>query len=508
MSAARISRWSLIALVLAALIVSACAGTRRDFPSWRFKEAARVSEAPAGGQEDMPDVAANRFGQTVVVWSHGAGSAAELYWRRYNAVGQPLTPPIRLTTNAYGDYYPRIDYIMGTTYIVWMGDETTSSNIYWVAVNDAGAITAGPTMISDPARNDYDPRIIYCGESHVIWTGNTASTNFAIQYATVADSGTIDLTYRPISGFSNDERDAVGVISPNCGTLHVAYVYEVSLTNDDVLYTAVNTATGMNILTAGLGVSPSDENEPAIAVANEIGGVPRQVNIAWRFDDGAGGEIYYASRQPDGLPCTPSALPLTNDSVTDQSPAILGTGWAGAAYAYIAWARTGAGGYLDIVGTLFLDDCTPAPPPPVLVSNHPASVLQNDGDVQVIGSFAPDGVPIFATVWRGWSGGRVFARFGSISSTAPQIGNAERISPPGSEGYPAGLEVLPEVAVGGGGLARHLRVAWLGVDGTLARNIFFQQTAWQTTSPLILHNHTGDAPAPGNNETNSPLAYP
>jgi hypothetical protein len=495
MSRQRLTRLGFLASVLAAVALSGCIATRRDFPSWRFIEPQWVSDQLTTGQEDMPDVAVNRFGQAVVVWSDKpAGDDAEIWWRRYDKLGQPLTPAVRITNNAYSDYYPRIAYVLGTTYIVWMGDEFTSSNIWWVAVNDAGSIIAGPTMISDPAQNDYDPRIYYCGESHVIWSGDHAATNFSIYYAKIANSGTIDLPYRPISGFFTDERDAVGAIDNDCNTLHVAYVHEVSLTDDNVMYTAVDTGTGTNITTSWIGFSFDDENEPAIAVANDINGVTRRVNIAWQYVSPTAYEIQYASRNPNGSGCSPMT-PLTNDTLVDQGPAILGTVWAGNPYTYVAWERTGANFLLDIYGSLFVDDCTPTPPAPVLISNSTASAGQNDRHVQVIHAFSPSDMPIFATVWRGLPGGAVFARFGVLSNTTPQIGTAERISSAASDGYaPPPYLVTPELAVGGSSGANHLRVVWLGTDGT-ATDVYLQQTAWQTTSPLILNNHSGDAPA-------------
>jgi hypothetical protein len=155
-------------------MLAACGAVRSDFPAWLFSHPPQVSSEAGSNDSDMPDIYSDSEGNVVVAWSsdptgNPGGSDTEVYWRRYNAIGAPQTAPVRLTSNSFGDYYPSVGMSNGITYLVWMGDEITSSNIYWAAVDQSGNFVAGPQIISDPTYNDYDPHLIQWRLPHVYW---------------------------------------------------------------------------------------------------------------------------------------------------------------------------------------------------------------------------------------------------------------------------------------------------------------------------------------------------
>jgi hypothetical protein len=464
------------------LALAACA--RSDFPAWLFPNPPRVSTQAGSFNSDMPAIASDYGQNVIVVWSSNptsavSGTTAELYWRRYNPLGVPQTPPIQLTHNGFGDFYPSINVVNGTTYIVWMGDELSSSNIYWGAVDLNGNFVSGPEVISSLTYNDYDPHIIHCGvHSHVFWSGRSPSNDMEIYYAEVRDNGLIDIPAEALTNNTKPQHSPRGKMNIFCTRLFIAYQHDFSLTDTDIFLLSVDTSTGsLDIAPLAVASTTSNENQFDIALNSALPGPPL-ISIVYRYEDNAGGETVYTSRFGDGSACA-STTPLTLDSVSDGHPVVASEAWNGVRYALVVWERveSGTGADRDIYLKLFQDDCSPTPPADATpVSDSITSASAEDTDPQVVARLAPDGTPIYAVVWRTQIDGAVRARFGSV---AGPIGTSERISDPASGGYPSGQRKGPVLFLG-----QQLFATWVGTNLGTAET-WYQQTAWQTLLPVI-----------------------
>lgn len=471
--------------LVAMLTLAACVGVRSDFPAWFFAHPPQVSSEAVSSDSDMPDIFSDHGENVVVAWSSDptaspGGSDTEIYWRRYSAMGAPQTSPIRLTNNSFGDYYPSVSMSNGISYLVWMGDEITSSNIYWGAVDQGGNFVAGPQMISDPDYNDYDPHIIQCGNySNVFWSGNSSDNDYEIYYTKIRYNGIVDIPYKPVSNGLEPEDSPHGETNLLCTQLYIAYENDASLDDTDVYLVGINTDDGSIAFSPKcLACTSSDEKDIDIAVNSPLIG-DTLISVVWDRDDGAGGEIEYASRYANGDACA-STTPLTNDSQFDARPVVENVSWIGDKIAMVFWERVeaGYGPDRDIYGEFMNDDCTPAPLyPAFLVSESAVSETSEDIYPQVLARMAPDGVPIFATIWRTQSDGAVWSRFGSL---AGPIGASDRISDDASEGYPSGMERPAAVA----SLGNQIYVTWIG-DNPGTSETWYQQTAWRRILPIV-----------------------
>ena len=478
-------KYKLFFILVAMLALVGCVGTRNDFPAWRFIHPPQVSTEATASDSDMPAIYSDYGENVVLAWSsdptgNPGGSDSEIYWRRDNAMGVPQTAPVRLTNNSFGDYYPSVGMSDGVSYLVWMGDEISSSNIYWAAVDQDGNFVAGPQLISDPTYNDYDPHIIQCGNySHVFWSGDSASHDYEIYYAKIRYNGIIDIPYRSVTGLVAPEDSPHGQANLLCTRLYIAYQLDFTPTDSDIYLLAIDTNDGSNTFgPLPVVASSADEKEVDISVYSPLFGTTL-ISMVWESDDGAGGEIYYASRNSDGSVCaTPTAL--TDDSQFDAQPVVKNVQWNDVKYAMVFWERVepGTGTDRDIYMDLLADDCTPSPPASAtLISESAASGTAEDVFPQALVRLAPDGGPVFAAVWRTASDGAVWSRFGSVMGP---IGPSDLISDASSAGYPGGGERPAPVIVQG----QQLYVTWIGNDAGTAET-WYQQTAWHSLLPVV-----------------------
>jgi len=476
--------WMLLGLYLVAMLtLAACA--RGEFPAWLIQPE-QVSSEAGSNDSDMPAIYTDNDGNVVVAWSSDpAGnpghSDSEIYWRRYNAMGEPQTPPVRLTTNSFGDYYPSIGMSGGVTYLVWMGDEITSSNIYWAAVDQDGNLIAGPENISDPTYNDYDPHLIQCGNySQVYWSGDSASMDFEIYYAKVRYNGIQDVPYKSVTNLSWSEHSPHGEVDRFCNRLFIAYELDFTLTNSDVFLVGVNTLNGSNAFGPfEVTSNPADENDIDTAVTSPPF-ADTLISVVWNRDDGAGGEIIYASRYANGTICAP-AFSLTADSQIDARPVVENITVGSNKDVLVAWERVqpGTGTDRDIYASFFADDCTPSPPAsPTLISESAVSANVDDVYPQALIRLAPNDIPIYDVVWRTLSDGAVWSRFGSFMGPS---GASDLISNNSSAGYPADAERPAAVTT----LGNQVYVTWVGNNlGTV--ETWYQQTVWHASMPIVL----------------------
>ncbi len=478
-------RWLLLGLGLTVLLaLAACA--RSDFPVWMYPHPLWISYEPVFKDSDMPVIYSDSADNVVVAWSSDptgdpGGSDAEIYWRRYNSLGVPQTQwPVRLTSNYFGDYYPSVGMSNGITYLVWMGDEISSSNIYWAAVDQDGNFVEGPMMISDPDYNDYDPHLIQCGDySNVYWTGSSELYGSEIYYAKIRSNGSIDVPYTLVTQSPNADSAPVGEVDQSCSKLFIAYEYQYQPSNINVLLVGVNTDDGTDIFgKAVLGNDLLNDTGADIAVSPAAGG-ESLISVVWTLDEGAGREIHYGSRYSDGSLCEQNVA-ITADSQIDWFPVVDSIESSGNIYAMVFWERVepGTGPDLDIYGTAFQDNCDPSPLAPMLISESAASAVDDDVNPQVLTRLAPGGVPTFVTVWRTLNDGAVWARFGSILGP---VGASEIISDGWSYGYPTEAERPAPVVASG----KQIYVTWLG-NALGTTEMWYQQTVWRSSLPVVV----------------------
>ena len=482
MNGKRLIRLGLV--LIAVVTLAACVGVRSEFPAWKLPHPEQVSSEPGSNDSDMPAIYTDSGDNVIVAWSSDPSvsghSDTEIYWRRFNNIGIPQTPPVRLTHNGFGDYYPSISMDNGITYLVWMGDEISSSNIYWASVDQDGNILEGPEMISDPTYNDYDPHLIQCGNySNIFWSGDSASNDFEIYYAKIRYNGIMDIPYKSVTNLPWSEQYPHGETNLFCTQLFIAYELDFSPTNSDVFLVGVNTSDGSNAFgPLELNADPADDKDIDIAVDSPFFG-STLISVVWTRDDGSDSETLYASRYSNGTICAP-ATALTDDSQLDAHPVVENAEWNGKKYALVFWERVepGSGADRDIYASSFVDDCTPSPPSsPILISESAASETAEDVNPQVVARLAPDSAPIFAAIWRTEGDGAVWSRFGTIGYA---IGPSDRISDNVSAGFPSGVERPAPVA----SLGDQLYVTWIGNNlGTV--ETWYQQTAWRTSLPII-----------------------
>lgn len=484
MNGKRLIRFGLC--LVAMLMLAACVGVRSDFPSWLFIHPPQVSSEAGSNESDMPNIFSDDEGNVVVAWSsdptaNPGHSDTEIYWRRYNTLGSPQTPAVRLTNNGFGDYYPSVGMSDGITYLVWMGDEITSSNIYWGAVDQNGNFVAGPQMISDPTYNDYDPHIIQCGNySNVFWSGDSSAHDYEIYYSKIRYNGIVDVPYKSVTNLLIPEDSPHGEVNFGCTQLYIAYEGDVSVSNSNVYLVGVNTGDGSVAFSPTcMGCLPDDENDIDISVSSPLVG-DTLISVVWNHDDGAGGEIAYASRYANGAVCT-SYTPLTNDSQIDAHPVVETVQGSSAKYTMVVWERvdTGPGSTRDIYSRAFIENCvSPSLVAPGLISESAVSETSEDVYPQLLARLSPDGVPIFDTVWRTEDDGAVWSRFGSFLGP---IGPSDLISDQASEGYPSGAE-RPAPVVSWG---KQIYVTWVG-DNPGTTEAWYQQTAWRGLMPAVI----------------------
>ena len=477
-------RWMLLGLVLVAMLtLVACA--RGDFPAW-LVQPRQVSSEAGSNDSDMPAIYTDNDGNVVVAWSsdptgNPGGSDSEIYWRRYNAMGEPQTPPVRLTNNSFGDYYPSIGMSGGVTYLVWMGDEITSSNIYWAAVDKEGNLTAGPEIISDLTYNDYDPHLIQCGNySQVFWSGDSASYDYEIYYAKIRYNGLTDIPYKRVTYRLAPEQFPHGAVDQGCTRLFIAYesVYDYSPMDNDVYLVIINTDTG-NLTSGPNMVASTGWNETDVNLAVTSSLADTLVSIVWTQDHVAFGEILYTSRDYDGVQCAPTTV-LTSDSQRNAHPVVKNLQVGSNKDTLVAWERVqpGTGTDLDIYASFFADDCSPSPPTsPMLISESAASANADDVYPQALIGLSPDGIPIFDVVWRTTSDGSVWSRFGNF---AGPVGPSDLVSDNSSAGYSNDVERPAAVTA----LGNQVYVTWVGNNlGTF--ETWYQQTAWRSSMPVV-----------------------
>ncbi len=464
------------------LTLAAC--ERSDFPGWLFLHPPRVSSEAGSNNSDMPDIYSDSGNNVAVAWSsdptgNPGGSDTEVYWRRYSSLGVPQTPPVRLTNNSFGDYYPSVGMSGGITYLVWMGDEISSSNIYWAAVDQGGNFVAGPQLISDPDFNDYDPHLIQCGNySHVYWTGDSELYDNEIYYSKIRYNGIIDIPYKRVTNSSTADRAPVGEVDQSCSQLFIAYEFQYQPSDINVLLVGINTADGSDVFgKAVLGHDVLNETDIDIAVSPSTGG-DSLISVVWNLDDGAGREIYYGSRYSDGSVCE-LAVALTDDSQIDWYPVVDTVESSGNIYPMVFWERVqpGTGLDLDIYAASFQDNCNPSPPSPSLISELAGSAESDDAYPQVLVRLT-GGVPTFNVIWRTLNDGAVWSRFGTIFGP---VGPSELISDDSSAGIPSAAErVAPVVSSG-----NQIYVTWVG-DNLGTGETWYQQTAWRISLPVVV----------------------
>jgi hypothetical protein len=477
-------KYKLFFALVAMLALAGCVGTRNDFPAWLFPHPPQVSTEAGSNDSDMPAIYSDYGENVVIAWSSDStanpgGSDSEIYWRRDNALGMPQTAPIRLTNNSFGDYYPSVSMSAGISYLVWMGDEISSSNIYWAAVDQDGNFVAGPQLISDPTYNDYDPHIIQCGNYSVVyWSGDYASNDYGSTTPKIRYNGIIDIPNRTLTNIAFPEDSPHGEVNILCTRLYIAYQLDFSPTDSDVYLLGIDTNDGSNVFgPLPVAATTADENEIDIAVNSPFLGTSL-ISVVWNADDGAGGEIYYASRYSDGSVCSP-ATAVTDDSQfgarrSSKMPSGMAPNMRWFSGSGSGWHRSDR----DIYMKLLDDDCTPSPSASAtLVSEAASSGTSEDVYPQVLARAAPDGVPIFAVVWRTMTDGAVWSRFGSLSGP---IGPSDLISDSSSAGYPGGERPAPVIVQG-----QQLYVTWIGNNLGTAET-WYQQTAWRSLLPVVL----------------------
>jgi hypothetical protein len=190
MSRQGLTRLGFLASVLAAVALSGCIAARRDFPSWRFIEPQWVSDQLTTGQEDMPDVAVNRFGQAVVVWSHAtSGSAtAEIYWRRYDSLGRAAFRRCASPTNAMATSR-RVSTSSAPATSSGRPMKTRARTSGERALDSQRNVTRRASHDLRRSSERQQAAHITATSRHVIWIGSTASMGDTI-YARIANNGT------------------------------------------------------------------------------------------------------------------------------------------------------------------------------------------------------------------------------------------------------------------------------------------------------------------------------
>ncbi|MBV9468148.1 MAG: hypothetical protein JOZ57_02750, partial [Abitibacteriaceae bacterium] len=136
----------------------------KDAEGATFTTVANLTEA---AQDVLhPAIAADSTGKVWTVWSQNVAGNWDLYARSYS--NGNLSPVYRLTTDPGPDLNPALARDAGgNIYLAWQGFRNGQSDIFLASLAPNAVRWAGPTLVSNSPRNDWEPQLACAGDGTV-----------------------------------------------------------------------------------------------------------------------------------------------------------------------------------------------------------------------------------------------------------------------------------------------------------------------------------------------------
>jgi hypothetical protein len=293
-------------------------------------------------RDDMnPQIAADAFGNSYIVWYGSDGNDQEIYWVKISAAGTPGTVE-KISTHkdnvTWNDWDPQIAVdAVGTSYIVWNGLDVNDQEIYWTTVTSTGTpgtVKKVSTHVDNADRDERSPQIAVdaTGTSYIVWIGSDGNDQ-EIYWVTVTAAGTSGTVKKVSNHIDNETRDDRGpqIAADNKGNSYVVW-FCYDGTDSDIYW--VRTTSGVTGAVEKISTHNDnliwDDTNPQIAADDN-----ENSYVVWNGFDKNDEEIYWVTIDASGTPGKVEKISTHNDNIYgyDRDPQIaVNTG-----NSYVVW---------------------------------------------------------------------------------------------------------------------------------------------------------------------------
>lgn len=236
----------------------------------------------------LPAIAADSSGNLHVVWVDGRDGNAEIYYKKLDSSGAPLTQDIRLTTDPAISWQPTIAVDSNNlVHAAWVDDRDGNSEIYYTKLDNNGNTVVDDTRLTTDASDSSYPSLArdFLNNLHLVWLDDRDG-NPEIYYKKLDNNGnplvadtrlTTDLAVSWFPAVSTDPS----------GGVHIAWVDNRD-NNLEIYYTKLNNNGVTVVDDTRLTTDPEESTLPA--ASSDIYSV---IHLLWKDLRDANEEVYY-----------------------------------------------------------------------------------------------------------------------------------------------------------------------------------------------------------------------
>jgi hypothetical protein len=288
-----------------------------------------------GLDQTDPDVASNRSGTTVVVWTHQfSATDKDVHARVYDAAGTPLTGIIDVAISTLNETKPAVAIDDdGRFLVVWThkdsgGDKGIQGRWY---DSDGTPRTTPFTVADSPSEHDYDPDVAVrptntmfggIGDAVVSYTQDFSATDKDVRIVRFLDGSTTPIANSNVrigTGNGDQIENKSSVARDNLGRFSVAYQDALfsSPSNTNVRLARFNNS-GTQLLDVQLAGAGFAESNPSVGM-DDAG----TSFVAWQQQNSSGaGGWNIRVRKVLSNNTVLSAIPIASTSAAETLPAI------------------------------------------------------------------------------------------------------------------------------------------------------------------------------------------
>jgi hypothetical protein len=304
---------------LAALVFGAFAAGLSAQPSGWSADSRITNDASFSG---FPRAAVDSSGNIHVVWQDTRDGNAEIYYRKLSGSGNPLTPDLRLTTDAALSWFPSVAIdATGSVHVGWTDERDSNAEVYYEKLTNAGVtvvndqrITIDPTPAGAPS---VAPSIAVdpSGSVHLAW-GDGRDGNAEIYYRKLSNSGV------PLSSDTRLTVDPAVSWQPAIavdlgGFVHIVWM-DSRTGNGEIFYKRLDNNGAALAPDTQQSLDAADSAFPRIS-SDALG----LLHLVWVDQRNGNADIYYRKLDPAGAPLT-LELFVTSDPGTSWFPDVAG----------------------------------------------------------------------------------------------------------------------------------------------------------------------------------------